>query len=229
MAKTNGGKSGLLLRAVIGGLCLPPIFGLLVFVPAQSFHYWQGWMFLAIWFFSFYGISIDLVLNDSDLLARRLRRKETRPKQKWALLTVKSFFAPQIVLSAWSGHLGALPVPSAVAIGGGVGMAAGFLLMLKVLRSNRYAGATVVVEEGQTVAEKGPYALVRHPYYTSMCVLFVACPIALGSTLGLALAVPLIAAIIVRLLDEEDLLIDELPGYKEYAGRVPYRLVPRIW
>lgn len=208
------------------------IMGAILFTTARTFDYWQAWLYLALAFASQFYIVADLAKRDPELLARRRKagsRAEVRPVQKRIIrLTIIAWVvAPAIAgfdhrfgwsqMSPWLTWLGA-----AMFIAG----QAGFVW---VFRSNTYARATVEVSEGQTLAETGPYALMRHPMYTVMLWMSVAMTLILGSWWTLipaALTVPLLAW---RLLDEEKMMVEELPGYPEYMRKVRFRLVPGVW
>jgi protein-S-isoprenylcysteine O-methyltransferase Ste14 len=229
MKRGGDERSKLLVSTGIALTLLPAMLGLVVFVPAGTVYYWQGWVFLVTWVVGILTITVDLMRNDQGLLSRRLRRKEIRQVQIWTIAVVKFLFGAQVVFSAWNGHKTGGTLPAGVVLAGDGAVIVALWMMYAVMKANRYAGATIQVDEGQTISDKGPYAMVRHPYYTAICLVFIAIPVALGSVLGLIFAVPLAGAFVVRLLDEERMLVDELPGYADYLRRVPYRLVPRIW
>jgi protein-S-isoprenylcysteine O-methyltransferase Ste14 len=120
-------------------------------------------------------------------------------------------------------------VPIYVCVAGDALVALGFLIVFFVYRENSFASATIEVYADQTVVSTGPYALVRHPMYFGGVLIFVGIPLALGSWFGLLVIVLMMPALIWRLLDEEKLLVRELPGYKEYKDNVRFRLLPFVW
>jgi len=141
----------------------------------------------------------------------------------------KLLFVCQIVVSIEDHRFAWSVLPSAAVIGGDVAIAAGFWTMLLVMRANRYAAATVQVEHGQTLSDKGLYGVIRHPYYSGLLLLLFGIPPALGSAWGLLFSLALAVGIVIRLLDEEHLLTEELQGYLDYCSRVRYRLIPKVW
>lgn len=207
-------------------------FGLLLFVPAGTLHYWQAWVFLAVFAASTWIPSIYLMRTNPAALDRRMRAgpmAETRTLQRIVITAIFICFPALFVLSAVDHRLGWSTVPTAVCLFGDVLVAAGLVLAMAVVIQNGYAAANVAVEAGQTLVSTGLYALVRHPMYTGNVALMVGTPLALGSYWGLILVLPGTALLVARILDEEQLLTQELRGYREYVERVRYRLLPYVW
>ena len=138
-------------------------------------------------------------------------------------------FPVMFVVSALDHRFGWSPVPAAVCLAGDVLVAVGLVLGTLVVIQNGYAAANITVEPGQTLASTGLYGLVRHPMYTGNVIMMIGVPLALGSYWGLVLVIPVLIALVLRILDEEELLRDELAGYSEYTRHVQYRLVPYVW
>jgi protein-S-isoprenylcysteine O-methyltransferase Ste14 len=205
---------------------------LILFGPAGTFHYWQAWVFLAVFTAASLGPTIYLAKANPAALRRRMHagpRAETRAAQK--VIITGSFFVlfAMMAFSALDHRMGWSTVPGWVCLLGDALVAAGLGLAMLVIIQNSYAAANVTVEAGQKVASGGVYKFVRHPMYVGNVIMMVGMPLALGSYWGLLLVVPGIVVLVLRILDEEKLLIQDLPGYREYAQHVRYRLVPNVW
>ncbi|MGV0745476.1 methyltransferase family protein [Mycolicibacterium sp. XJ870] len=208
------------------------VFGLLVFWPAGTLDYWQGWTFIAVFALATLIPSVYLAVTDPAALRRRMQAgpgAETRTAQK--IISVMAFgsLAAMIVLSALDFRFGWSAMPAAVSVIGDVLVAGGLGLAMLTVIQNSYAAANVKVESGQTVTTTGLYALVRHPMYFGNVIMMIGIPLALGSYWGLLFLVPGVLVLVSRIRDEESLLADELAGYTEYIRKVRYRLVPLVW
>jgi protein-S-isoprenylcysteine O-methyltransferase Ste14 len=204
----------------------------LLFLPVWTFDYWQAWTFLVVFFASCLVISLHVLKHDPALFERRVRagpRAEKKTSQKIIQSFASVFFIASILVPAIDHRFGWSTVPSYLAVAADVLVAIGFLLVFRVFRENSFASATVEVQAGQRVVSTGPYAWVRHPMYLAAVMIFIGIPVALGSWWGLMIVPPAMFALVWRLLDEEELLAKDLPGYPEYQARVRYRLVPGIW
>jgi protein-S-isoprenylcysteine O-methyltransferase Ste14 len=216
------------LWAAIGAIA----FGLLLFVPAGTTHYWQGWAFLTVFALSTWIPTVYLMQTDPAALERRMRvgpSAETRPLQRILITVIFIAFPATFVLCALDWRFGWSHVPAPVSVIGDVLVAVGLGVAMLVIVQNSYAAAKVTVEAGQTLVSNGMYAVVRHPMYTGNVVLMLGIPLALGSYWGLLLLVPGILVLVLRIRDEEELLTRDLSGYREYAQRVRYRLLPYVW
>jgi protein-S-isoprenylcysteine O-methyltransferase Ste14 len=214
--------------AILGLLAL----GVLVFGSAGTFDYWQGWAFIIVFTVSTNLIGIYLAIKDPALLERRLKAgpgAETRPLQK-ALITVA--FAGSIalpVVCVLDYRFGWSHVPPSVSVLGNVLVALGLMIDLRVFRENSYGASTIERMEDQKVISTGPYAWVRHPMYVGVIVMVIGAPLALGSYWGLLFLLLNVPVLILRILDEEKMLQQELEGYSDYMKEVRYRLVPGLW
>ncbi|MGE2719035.1 methyltransferase family protein [Mycolicibacterium celeriflavum] len=205
---------------------------LLLFVPAGTLEYWQAWVFLAIFALATTRPNFYLALRRPDVLSRRMRSgptAERRTAQKFVSIGYPLLFVAIAVVSALDHRFGWSTVPLAVVVLGQVLVAVGLGTAMAVILVNRYAAATVTVQPDQQLVSSGFYGFVRHPMYFGVMIMMVGCPPALDSLWGLTLLVPGTAIFVLRILDEEKLLGQELPGYSEYAGRVRHRLVPYVW
>lgn len=204
----------------------------LVFAPSWSFQYWQGWACLAAFFVPAAAISVYVARKDPALMERRVKtgpKAEQRIGQKVVQVTITIVFLADFVIPSL-GHRFGWPTVSAFAcILGDVMILIGFAITFVVLRENSYASGVIEVAEDQRVISTGPYSVVRHPMYTGGLIMLFGIPLALGSSRGMLVNIPMAAAIIWRLLDEEQFLNMKLSGYAAYCEKVKYRLVPSIW
>lgn len=223
-------KIGLLtaVSAVIGLV----VFGALVFGPAGTFHYWQGWAFIVVFALTTLVPSRYLSVHNPDALRRRMRAgpaAETRPVQKIASALAFTFLAAMIIVSVLDHRFGWSVVPAWVSVVGNALVATGLGIAMLVVSQNSYAAANVIVESGQTVVTTGLYRFVRHPMYAGNVVMMAGIPLALGSYWGLLFMLPGMVVLAMRIVDEEKLLRAELDGYDAYARKVRDRLLPYVW
>jgi protein-S-isoprenylcysteine O-methyltransferase Ste14 len=220
----------LLLRSTAGLI----VVGAMLFVPAGSVRFWQGWVFIALLFPCLIFSTIYLYKTDPQLVERRLQAKEPVKEQKilvrvWKPLFFVAFLIPGFDYRlGWSRKLwGGVPVWLVAASDALV--LSGYFFVLWVLMTNSYASRTIRVEQGQTIITKGPYGLVRHPMYLGSMVLWLFMSLALGSYVALPIFALMIPFYVMRLLNEEKVLRQELPGYTEYCAHTRYRLIPSVW
>lgn len=222
---------------IVGKLVLSAILGLascclMLFLPAGTFHYWQAWVFLTVFALSTWIPGLYLMRNNPAALERRMRAgpiAETRTLQRVISSVALLSLVGIVVFSALDHRFGWSPVPTTLCLAGDVLVAIGLSVAMLVVIQNGYASATVTVEPEQQLVSTGLYGLVRHPMYTGNIIMMVGIPLALGSYWGLLLVIPGLIVLAVRIRDEEDLLTQELSGYREYAQRTHYRLVPYVW
>lgn len=208
------------------------LMGLLLFLPAWTFHYWEAWLFLALVAIACSGITVHFLKHDPELVERRMEvgpTAETEERQKRIQAVASVFTFALLVIPALDHRWGWSHVPPWAVLAADAALAVGFLLTIRVFHENSHTAGTVRVEAGQTVISTGPYGIVRHPFYTASVVGFLATPVALGSWWGLLVNIPLLAVLVVRILHEEEFLTAHLPGYADYCRRVRYRLIPRFW
>jgi protein-S-isoprenylcysteine O-methyltransferase Ste14 len=213
-------------------LQLPLIMAALLFLPAWTFDYWQAWLFIAVFFVCSLAITVYLAVNDPKLLERRMKAgpaAEKEPTQKIIMVVAMLSFAAALVVPALDHRFHWSDVPTPVVILGDLLIVLAYVAFYVVFKENTYGAATIQVAEHQTVIATGPYAVVRHPMYSSALVLLLGIPLALGSWWGLLTLVPAVAGIVWRLLDEERFLCRNLAGYAEYMRKVRHRLVPFVW
>jgi len=224
-----------MLRAVFQNVLLNAFLCLLLFLPAGTLAWPQAWIFLAIFNGCSQAIGVWLLKTNPELLAERMKSPfgaDQRPRDRLVIVAIMLFLCVWLVFIGldarrfgWShAPLWTQAIGAALIVGA-------FYGWVGVLRANSFAAVTVRLqkERGQTVISTGPYAVVRHPMYAYAIPLLIGVPSLLGSLwglLGIVLAMPLLAA---RTLGEEALLMDGLPGYREYAARVRFRLLPGVW
>jgi len=219
-------------RAVMQGTLGIVAFLGLIFLPARTWNYWQGWLFLGVFAATTTAFTIYLARYDRPLLERRMNagpQYEPELSQKIIVSLVLAAFFASIVLAALDKRYGLSPVAPWVTIVGNVLVVLSFLFIFWVTKVNSYAASNIRVETDQTVIDTGPYAYVRHPMYAAAVWLFVGMPLALGSWWPIGLMVFVVPVLLWRLLDEERILVRDLPGYREYRQRVRYRLIPHFW
>jgi protein-S-isoprenylcysteine O-methyltransferase Ste14 len=219
-------------RAWLTLAVLALVMGLVLFIPAGSVRYWQGWVYLSIFTGASVLTTLDLMTRDPALLRRRMRggpAAEKEASQRVIMLFTSLGFIALLVVPALDYRFGWSTLPGYLVLLGNVLVAVGFFFIGLVYRENTFTSATVEVTAGQRVVDTGPYAIVRHPMYASALLYLVGTPLALGSYWGFLAVVAMMPFLIWRLLDEERLLARDLPGYTDYQSRVRYRLVPRIW
>ncbi|MBO0679610.1 isoprenylcysteine carboxylmethyltransferase family protein [Mycolicibacterium sp. S2-37] len=217
-----------LASAVVGLL----FFGMLLFVPAGTLAYPQAWAFIAVFLVVSIVPSLYLAVRDPAALRRRMKagpRAETRPVQKFLMVGTVVAVAAMLIVSALDHRFGWSAVPVPVVVAGQVLVAAGLLATQLVIIQNRFAAATITIEEGQQLVSTGLYGLVRHPMYAGALIMMVGIPPALDSCWGLLLVAAAVPLLGWRIVDEERLLSEQLPGYRDYTRTVRFRLVPGIW
>jgi protein-S-isoprenylcysteine O-methyltransferase Ste14 len=209
------------------------VMGLLLFAPAATLNYWQAWVFLGVFTAATIIPSVYLARRNPAALRRRMRNgplAEARTVQKVVIVGAFLDLFALAVLSVLDHRMGwSSSLPAWLCLLGDVLVATGLGIAMLVIIQNSYASANVTVETGQTVASGGVYKFVRHPMYVGNVIMMAGIPLALGSYYALLLVIPGVLVLVFRILDEEKLLTQELRGYREYAQRVHYRLVPYVW
>lgn len=205
------------------------LVGLLIFLPAGSFSFFNGWLFCGLLFIPMFFAGIVMMVKNPALLEKRLSAKEKRQEQSLVVKLSGLMFIIGFVVAGLGFRLHWYALPKEVVLVASVVFLTAYLLYAEVLRENTYLSRTVEVQENQKVIDTGLYGIVRHPMYSITLLLFLSMPLVLGSLYSLIvfLAYPFIIA--KRIKDEEKLLEKELEGYREYIKKVKYRLIPFIW
>ncbi len=208
------------------------ILGLFLFIPAWTLNYWQAWVFILVFTTCVNAIGVYLSIKDPALLERRKKvgpAAEQSMAQRIIMSIALTSIVALLVFCALDRRFSWTPAPAYISLVGDVLVASGLLLNLLVFKANSFGGSTVQTFEAQTVITTGPYALIRHPMYAGVLVMMIGVPLALGSWGGLVILALVLPGLIWRILDEENLLKKELPGYTEYTQKVRYRLIPYLW
>ena len=220
-------------RRAFGGLLRMALFlAVLVFLPAWTVSYWQGWICLALFFACATGITLDLIQHDPKLLERRMSAgagAEKEKSQKIIQTLAAMAFVATFVVPALDHRFAWSVVPIYAMIAGDALIVLGFLFVFWVFRVNSFTSGIIEVAAEQRVISTGPYGLVRHPMYFGALIMLLGVPIALGSWWGVLTLIPMTVILILRLVDEEIFLARSLPGYAEYRQKIKYRLVPFAW
>jgi protein-S-isoprenylcysteine O-methyltransferase Ste14 len=207
-------------------------FGLILFLPAGTFRYWQAWLFIGVFMTATIVPVVYLARNNPTALQRRMNagpRAEPRAAQKFIITGSFLVLLAAMVLSAFDHRFGWSSVPAWLSVLGDVLVAVGLGIAMLVIVQNGYAAANITVESGQALVSDGLYRYVRHPMYVGNVIMMIGMPLALGSYWGLIFVIPGCILLVLRILDEEELLTQELTGYGEYRQRVRYRLLPNVW
>lgn len=200
-----------------------------IFVPAGSFHYYNGWLFMGVLFIPMFIAGVVMMIKNPSLLEKRLDAKEKEKEQSLVVKLSGLMFLAGFIVAGLDFRFGWSHLPKAVCIGACIVFLTGYALYAVVLRQNTYLSRTIQVQENQKVVDTGLYGIVRHPMYFATLLMFLSMPLILGSVFSfiIFLAYPVIIA--KRIKNEESLLEKELEGYREYKQKVRYRILPFIW
>ena len=205
------------------------LMGLLLFLPAGSFRYWQGWLLMGILFVPMFIAGFVMLFKNPDLLRKRLNAKEEEKEQKTVVALSGLLFIAAFVVAGLNWRFRWCVLPDwAVWVAAGLFLLC-YLLYAEVLRENTYLSRTIEVQENQKVIDTGLYGFVRHPMYMATTVLFLAMPLVLASPISFLIMLLYLPLIAKRIKNEESVLEEGLEGYKEYKTRVKYRVIPFIW
>lgn len=222
----------LILKTIGGFAFLMLVLALALFLPAGSWHFWQAWVYLAVFAGCTIFITAYLIKYDPKLLASRVKAgpmAETQKSQQIIQSLASLFFIGLFIVPGLDFRFHWSEVPPIVSVIADGFVALGFLIVFLVFRENSYTSAVIEVSPEQKVITSGPYRVVRHPMYAGALLLLLFTPLALGSWVALPCPLPLLLVIAARLLDEEKYLLANLSGYPDYYQKVRYRLIPFIW
>ena len=205
------------------------IICILLFIPAGTLDYPNGWLFIALLFIPMFFAGIIMLFKSPDLLRRRLNAKESEDEQKTVILVSGIIFLLAFILAGLNFRFGWFKLPTIIIIIASVIFLLAYIMYAEVLRENEYLSRTVEVSENQKVVDSGLYGIVRHPMYTSTIFLFLSMPLVLDSIFSFVVMLVYPIIIIFRIRNEEKVLENELIGYKEYKEKVKYKLVPYLW
>lgn len=219
----------LFCQAILKFILGAALVGLLIFLPAGTVRYWNGWLLMGLLFIPMFFAGIVMMLKNPELLKKRLNARETQAEQSLVIQFSGLMFICGFVLAGLNFRFGWLILPDWAVWTAAVLFLLAYLLYAEVLRENAYLSRTVEVQEGQRVIDTGLYGVVRHPMYAATLLLFLSMPLVLGSPLSFAvfLAYPFIIAR--RIRNEEQVLERGLTGYAAYKQRIKYRVIPFLW
>ena len=205
------------------------LVALLLFLPAGTLRYWNGWLFIGILFIPMFVAGIVMMFRAPELLKKRLSAKEEQQEQKAVLAFSGVMFLAAFIVAGLNFRFGWIVLPTWAAVAAAVVFLADYVLYAEVLRENAYLSRTVEVQENQQVIDTGLYGIVRHPMYASTLLLFLSMGLVLGSPISFAILLFYVPIIAKRIKNEEAVLTDGLEGYAAYKERVKYKLIPFIW
>ena len=219
----------LLFQALTKFLVGLVIIGLLLFVPAGTFHFWQAWLFIALLFVPMFVAGIVLMVRNPGLLRKRLEAKEKQDEQKWVVALSGLMFVAMFVLAGLNRRFLWYMLPDWAVYAASALFLLGYVLYAEVLRENVWLSRTIEVQEHQKVVDTGLYGIVRHPMYAATLVLFLTMPLVLASPWSFVVMLFYILIIARRIRNEEEVLEQGLEGYREYKQRVRYKVIPFVW
>lgn len=220
---------GLLTQALAKFFLGVIVLGILIFLPAGSLHYWQGWLLMGILFVPMFVAGLVMMTKNPDLLRKRMNAKEQENEQKTVVKISGLLFAAAFVVAGLNWRFGWWILPDwAVCMAAGLFLAS-YLLYAEVLRENTYLSRTIEVQENQKVIDTGLYGIVRHPMYMATTILFLVMPLVLASPLSFIIMLGYIPVIAKRIKNEEKVLEEGLEGYREYKQKVRYKVIPFVW
>lgn len=205
------------------------LIALLLFLPAGTLKYWNGWLFIGILFIPMLIAGIVMMVRSPELLKKRLDSKEEEKEQKTVIALSGIMFLAAFVVAGLNFRFGWIVLPRWVVYAAAVIFLAAYLMYAEVLRENVYLSRTVEVQENQKVIDTGLYGIVRHPMYSATLVLFLSMGLVLGSPISFVILLSYIPLIAKRMKNEEEVLLQGLKGYEEYRRKVKYKIIPLIW
>ena len=205
------------------------LLGILLFLPAGSFSYWNGWLFMGLLFIPMFIAGVIMMIFDPNLLRSRLSAKEKESEQKTVVALSGIMFILGFVIAGLNYRFSWFEMPKTIVIIASVVFILSYIMYAEVLRENAFLSRTIEVQKNQKVIDTGLYRLVRHPMYLATVFLFLAIPLILGSIISFVIFLAYPFIISKRIKNEEEVLEKDLKGYKEYKNKVKYRLFPFIW
>ena len=205
------------------------LIALLLFLPAGTICYWNGWLLIGILFIPMLAAGIVMMLRNPELLKKRLKAKESEGEQKAVIVLSGIMFFAAFVVAGLNYRFGWIVMPRWTVIAAAIVFLAAYLMYAEVLRENTYLSRTVEIQKHQKVIDTGLYGIVRHPMYSATVFLFLSMGLVLGSPISFAILICYLPIIAKRIRNEEELLAQGLEGYAEYRDKVKYKVIPLIW
>ena len=222
----NGKLFAQAITKVISGLLL---VGFLLFLPAGSFLYWNGWLLIAVLFVPMIVAGFVMMKKNPELLRKRLNVKEEQSEQKTVIVLSGVMFLAAFIVAGLNFRFGWIVLQNWIVYAATAVFLLGYILYAEVLRENAYLSRTVEVQENQKVIDTGLYGIVRHPMYMSTFLLFLSMPLVLGSVISFVIMLVYIPIIAKRIRNEEQVLEEGLAGYSDYKKQVKYKVIPYVW
>ena len=219
----------LFIQAIFKFLLGVVLVGLLIFIPAGTIHYFNGWLFMGLLFIPMFIAGIIMMIKNPALLKSRLDAKEKQKEQGLLIKLSGLMFIVGFILAGLNFRHQWFNLPNIIVIISSIIFLLSYIMWAEVLRENTYLSRTIEVQENQKVVDTGLYKIVRHPMYTATVFLFLSMPLVLGSLISFFIFLIYSIIIIFRIIYEEKFLEKELIGYSEYKKKVKYRLIPFIW
>ncbi len=205
------------------------VVGLLLFLPAGTFRFWQAWLFLAVLFLPMLVAGLVMLFRAPALLKKRLNAKEKQRDQKLVLLLSSVMFLAAFLVAGFNDRFHWMTAPAWLVWVSAAAFLCGYLMYAEVMRENAFLSRTIEVQADQKVVDTGLYGVVRHPMYAATLLLFLSMGLVLGSPISFFILLLYIPILVLRIRNEEKVLADGLEGYQAYQKKVKYRLVPFIW
>lgn len=219
----------LFIEAIVKFLLGFVLVGLLIFLPAGSFKYYNGWLFMGLLFIPMFIAGIVMMIKDPKLLRSRLDVKEKEQEQKEVVALSGLMFLVGFIVAGLNYRFEWIILPDIVVIISSIIFILSYILYAEVLRENAFLSRTIEVQDNQKVIDTGMYSIVRHPMYSVTVILFLAMPLVLGSIISFVIFLVYPFIIAKRIKNEEEVLTKELKGYKDYKKKVKYRMIPFVW
>ena len=219
----------LLIQALVKILAGIALVGSMVFLPAGSFAYWQGWLLMSVLFVPMFIAGIFMLVKNPELLRKRLNAKEKESQQKTVVALSGLLFIISFVTAGLNWRFDWCLLPDWAVWTAASLFILSYILYAEVLRENVYLSRTIEIQDGQKVIDTGLYGIVRHPMYMATVIMFLSMPLVMGSPISFIIMLGYLPVIAMRIRNEEKVLEAGLDGYKEYKTRVKYKVIPFIW
>ena len=226
---TNQSNRALTKKVAVRFTLVPVILAAFLLIPAGTFNFWQVYAYFAVVLVPFLFVILYFLKNDPRFLEKRMKTKEKEKPQKIIQIVFTLFFIITYIIPGLDKRFGWSDVPTIVCIITDIVILLGYIMIFIVFKQNSFASRVVEVEQNQKLISTGLYAIVRHPMYVGILIMYIPTPVALGSFWGLIPVLTIPVALVLRIINEEKVLKKELPGYVEYCQKTKYRLLPFIW
>ena len=219
----------LIKSAIIKYISGPVLVGLLLFIPAGTFNFWQAWLLISILFIPMFILGLILIKYNPDLLKKRLNAKEEQKEQKIVIILSIIMFLASFILAGFNFRFKWIILSFLISYISAIVFLIAYALYVEVLRENSYLSRTIEIQENQKIMDTGLYGIIRHPMYMSTLFLFLSMPLVLGSIISFIIMLAYIPIIAIRIQNEELVLEKGLKGYLDYKKKVKYKVIPFIW